>query len=253
MNAAQPHPSPPRLCRCFRDGGRLQVIWARGSSAVRRYPGITAAILFGLVSFAAVATAGTGYAFAPVPSLAEPTMGRVEGGEGALTKKLPDLQADERRLAARLARTEPKGHFIVIDQTHNHLYLRKGNETLLLAVCSAGSGATLAEPGSPRKWVFATPRGRFRVLSKIRNPVWKKPDWAFVEEGVPIPKNPADRFEYGVLGEYALYFGDGYMIHGTLYERLLGRSVTHGCIRLGRDDLRTVYAAVREGTPIYIY
>lgn len=253
MTAARPDPSPLRLCRSFEDGWRLQIIWARGSSLVRRYPGITAAILFGLVSSAAVATAGTGYAFAPVPALAGPMTEGVEGGEGALKKRLRDLQADERRLATRLARTEPKGHFIVIDQTHNHLFLRKGNETLLLAVCSAGSGATLAEPGSPRKWVFATPRGRFRVLSKIRNPVWKKPDWAFVEEGVPIPKNPADRFEYGVLGEYALYFGDGYMIHGTLYERLLGRSVTHGCIRLGRDDLRTIYAAVREGTPIYIY
>ena len=28
------------------------------------------------------------------------------------------------------------------------------------------------------------------------------------------------------------------MIHGTLYERLLGRAVSHGCIRVGRDDLR---------------
>jgi L,D-transpeptidase YbiS len=43
------------------------------------------------------------------------------------------------------------------------------------------------------------------------------------------------------------------MIHGTLYERLLGRSVTHGCIRLGKEDLRKVFGAVPIGTPIYIY
>ena len=96
-------------------------------------------------------------------------------------------------------------------------------------------------------------RGRFEVLSKAQNPVWRKPDWAFVEEGEPIPKNPADRLDYGALGEYALYFGHGFMIHGTLYERLLGRAVSHGCIRVGRDDLRKVYAAAPIGTPIYIY
>jgi len=100
-----------------------------------------------------------------------------------------------------------------------------------------------------REWVFDTPRGRFEVLSKAQNPVWRKPDWAFVEEGAPIPKNPADRLDYGSLGEYALYFGNGYMIHGTLYERLLGRAVSHGCIRVGRDDLRKVWASAGIGTP----
>ena len=86
-----------------------------------------------------------------------------------------------------------------------------------------------------------------------RIPVWRKPDWAFVEESQPIPRNPADRLDYGTLGEYALYFGDGFMIHGTLYERLLGRAVSHGCIRVGRDNLRKVWANARIGTQIFIY
>jgi L,D-transpeptidase YbiS len=43
------------------------------------------------------------------------------------------------------------------------------------------------------------------------------------------------------------------MIHGTLYERLLGRAVSHGCIRVGRDDLRKVWTSTRIGTRIYIY
>ena len=101
--------------------------------------------------------------------------------------------------------------------------------------------------------VFDSPRGRFEVLSLLRNPVWAKPDWAFVEDGQPIPTNPADRLETGSLGEYALYFGNGFMIHGTLYERLLGRAVSHGCIRVGRDDLRKVWANARLGMHIYIY
>ncbi len=150
-------------------------------------------------------------------------------------------------------RTQPRGTYVVIDQTHNRLTLRRDDEVVLEAVCSAGSGMVLKEGATGRTWVFDTPRGKFQVLSKIENPVWRKPDWAFVEEGQPIPTNAAERFEYGTLGEYALYFGNGYMIHGTLYERLLGRSVTHGCIRLGRDDLRKVWAMVPVGTPIFVY
>jgi L,D-transpeptidase YbiS len=163
------------------------------------------------------------------------------------------LAAKERQLRARLTRLAPHGPYIVIDQTNNRLYLRKDQDVLLDAICSAGSGMVLKEGDGKRQWVFDTPRGRFQVLIKIENPMWKKPDWAFVEEGQPIPKNASERFESGTLGEYALYFGNGYMIHGTLYERLLGRSVTHGCIRLGRDDLRKLWGQVPVGTPIYIY
>jgi len=85
------------------------------------------------------------------------------------------------------------------------------------------------------------------------DPVWVKPDWAFIEEGEPIPKNYSERFEPGMLGEYAMALGGGYLIHGTLYERLLGRNVTHGCIRVGRDDLRLVVKTVRVGDRVYIF
>ena len=152
-----------------------------------------------------------------------------------------------------LDRQAPRGVYVVVDIHRNRLRLMRGNQKVLEAPCSAGSGMVLKEGKAGRVWVFDTPRGRFEVLSKTEDPVWKKPDWAFVEEGEPIPKDPADRLEYGSLGEYALYFGNGYMIHGTLYERLLGRPVSHGCIRLGRDPLRVVYRTAPLGTPVYIY
>ena len=159
-----------------------------------------------------------------------------------------------RELAARLKATAPRGVYIVIDQTQNRLYLKRDDVTLLEAKCSAGSGMVLKETiGKKREWVFDSPRGQFEVLSLLRNPVWAKPDWAFVEDSQPIPKNPVDRLESGSLGEYGLYFGNGFLIHGTLYERLLGRAVSHGCIRVGRDDLRKVWANARIGTRIYIY
>jgi L,D-transpeptidase YbiS len=43
------------------------------------------------------------------------------------------------------------------------------------------------------------------------------------------------------------------MIHGTLYERSLGLSVTHGCVRVGAEDLEAVYKAAAVGTKVYLY
>jgi len=108
--------------------------------------------------------------------------------------------------------------------------------------------------GDKKKWEFKTPKGIFKIRERKTEPVWKKPDWAFVEEGLPIPSpNHPSRFEYGTLGDYALSLGDGYMIHGTLYQRFLGMPVTHGCIRLGDDDLEAVFKAMPSGAKVYIY
>jgi len=147
----------------------------------------------------------------------------------------------------------PTGLYIAVDTGGNRLYLKRGESTLLNAVCSTGTGGVLADPASGRRWTFDTPHGTYRVLAKVHNPIWHKPDWAFVEEGKPIPSDPAERTDNFSLGEYALYLGDGYLIHGTLYQRLLGRSVTHGCIRLGDSDLATVFRAAPIGTPVYIF
>jgi L,D-transpeptidase YbiS len=170
------------------------------------------------------------------------------------TPELKSLLKEQKGLFAVLDKKVPRGKYIVIDKLNNRLWVREKDRLVREAVCSAGSGMVLRENGGgKRTWVFDTPMGGFKVLSKKKNPVWKKPDWAFVEEGKPIPKDPGERIEYGTLGEYALHFGNGYMIHGTLYERLLGRNVTHGCIRLGRDDLRFVYDAAPLGTSIYVF
>jgi len=222
---------------------------ARGWVAVSRprQAGAAAAALL-LV----VLVTGTGYGYEPYDPAAFPVA--VSAEPDAPEPTLARLRARQRQIRARVSQTEPRGRYIVVDQTNNKLYLRDADTVLLEAVCSAGSGFVLRESGDGgREWIFDTPRGRFEVLSRIKNPIWRKPDWAFIEEGEPIPTRVADRLEPGTLGEYALYFGNGFMIHGTLYERLLGRSVTHGCIRLGRDDLRMLWASAPIGTPIYIF
>ncbi|WP_447975462.1 L,D-transpeptidase [Nitrospira sp. Kam-Ns4a] len=164
------------------------------------------------------------------------------------------LRARQATLQRQLAQQAPSGIYIVVDTARNRLYVRRGEETLLTAVASTGSGTILENPERPgAKWVFDTPRGVFVIQSKLTNPVWVKPDWAFLEEGLSVPKSQDERLEAGILGDYALGFGKGYFIHGTLYPRLLGKNVTHGCIRLNDEDLRAVYRLAKVGTPVLIF
>jgi lipoprotein-anchoring transpeptidase ErfK/SrfK len=155
------------------------------------------------------------------------------------------------KLQKRLLAARPQALFILVDTASNRLYLRRGERVLLEAVCSTGSGRRLTS--GDKSWTFQTPRGQFTISSKISNPVWRKPDWAFLEEGKAPPQDNRGRFERDVLGEYALGFGDGYFIHGTLYTRMLGRNVTHGCIRLASKDLVQLTRSVPLGTKIYIF
>ncbi len=148
----------------------------------------------------------------------------------------------------------PKGIYVVVDTAQNKVYVREGEKILHTAVASTGSGASLKDPRNPDKgWTFETPRGVYAIMNKIKNPAWVKPDWAFIEEGEVIPTKSKDRIETGVLGDYALGFGNGYFIHGTLYTRMLGTNVTHGCIRLGDKDLEYLFRHVPTGATLIIY
>jgi len=160
---------------------------------------------------------------------------------------LNELMRKNRALRKGIAGLSPNGVYVVIDTARNLLFLKEGNRTILKAVVSSGSGNILRDPSGKREWIFDTPRAEFEVKGKIAGPKWIKPDWAFIEEGENIPKDWEDRVEEGVLGDYALAFGNGYFIHGTLYKRLLGRNVTHGCIRVGDEDLETLYRLSRVG------
>ncbi|HET8580544.1 MAG TPA: L,D-transpeptidase, partial [Nitrospiraceae bacterium] len=168
--------------------------------------------------------------------------------------ELSRLMARHVALQHQLAQQAPADHYIVVDTAHNRLYVNHRRELLLTALASTGSGTILNDPDHPgTKWIFDTPRGEFAIQSKLTNPVWVKPDWAFLEEGLDVPNDPDQRYESGVLGDYALGFGKGYFIHGTLYDRFLGKNVTHGCIRLSDDDLQRVYQLAKIGTPVMIF
>jgi lipoprotein-anchoring transpeptidase ErfK/SrfK len=55
------------------------------------------------------------------------------------------------------------------------------------------------------------------------------------------------------LGRYRLNLGDGYALHGTQATGQLGRSVSHGCVRVGDQDLEKLYGMARVGDEVIIY
>jgi L,D-transpeptidase YbiS len=207
-----------------------------------------------LLSLSAMVLVGLLVASAPYSSQTTSPSSEAPQSPALDEASIRSLQARYRTLTKLLSQLMPHQPYIMVDTARNHLYVKRQQEVVLEAIASTGSGTILDKPGdSHSQWVFDTPRGEFLVQSKLTNPVWVKPDWAFIEEGLMVPKNPADRVEQGVLGEYALGFGKGYFIHGTLYTRLLGKNVTHGCIRLNDGDLKSVYQLARVGTPIMIF
>jgi len=138
--------------------------------------------------------------------------------------------------------------------SRNRFSLYRNRQLIREGYCSSGSYTLLKTEEGDKEWIFKTPRGRLSIQGKITQPVWRKPDWAFVEEGLPVPgPTHPSRYEFGVLGKYAMSLGDGYLIHGTLYQRQLGMPVTHGCIRLGDEDLEAVFQALSVGSRVYIY
>ncbi|MBV9478621.1 MAG: L,D-transpeptidase [Acidobacteria bacterium] len=144
------------------------------------------------------------------------------------------------------------GTLVTIDVSTNHAYLFKDGQLVRSSAAATGSDKVLKQ--GRHVWWFRTPRGLHQVLRKITNPVWHKPDWAFVEEGKAVP--PADsplRLERGKMGKYALDLGESVMIHGTDDPKSIGRRVSHGCIRLPNDMLSVLWNEVDVGTPVYIF
>jgi lipoprotein-anchoring transpeptidase ErfK/SrfK len=163
------------------------------------------------------------------------------------------LRVENQKIEKKIEKLRPKGLFLIVDTGKNRLTVHDGGRMVREVVVSCGSGGVLEDPKGGRSWIFDTPRGERQIKSKVKHPTWIKPDWAFIEEGEAIPKNSNDRAEEGVMGDYALGIGNGYFLHGTLYTRLLGRNVTHGCVRIGDADLEYLYKNVPLGTKVYLF
>jgi hypothetical protein len=168
-------------------------------------------------------------------------------------KQITQINRDIQRLSRKYNSYTSGQSYIVINTTDNLFYLYRNKKLIREGHCSTGSFKMLkTEEG--RSWIFKTPKGKWMIQGKQTNPVWTRPDWSYVEEGLPIPSmDDPSRYEPNVLGDYKLMLGEGYMIHGTIYKRFLGMPVTHGCVRLNDEDLKAIFNTLSIGSKVYIF
>jgi lipoprotein-anchoring transpeptidase ErfK/SrfK len=131
------------------------------------------------------------------------------------------------------------GKTIVVVLGTRYLYLYNGAKLQKKYRCAVGQ---------PR---YPTPRGIWKVVKKVKNPVWHNP-WDPWSMGMPAV------IRYGrnnPLGTRAMYLSaPGIRIHGVPASEnsSIGHAASHGCIRLKNSNAVQLYPLVPVGTPVYI-
>lgn len=143
------------------------------------------------------------------------------------------------------------GYAVVVDLDANRLYFARGRRVLWSAPVGTGTGLRMETDRDA--WDFHTPNGAYHVTHKAVEPDWIAPDWYFLEHDLPVPgpNDPRRSFTRG-LGAAAVYIGHGLAIHGTDRPELLGRRVSHGCIRLSNANALRLFHDVQVGTEVVI-
>jgi lipoprotein-anchoring transpeptidase ErfK/SrfK len=94
---------------------------------------------------------------------------------------------------------------------------------------------------------WETPLGDFRVFQKIENPAWKHPITGKIFPA-GAPGNELGRYWIGIWtnGKIAVGF------HDTPHPKTVGKSVSHGCLRMLQKDIAELFGEVNIGTPVSV-
>lgn len=153
------------------------------------------------------------------------------------------LATPDRVVDVEVARTpaamtdEVFGRFILVNLAAHKLSLYDREQLVCEFPIACGSN------GHP------SPPGIWKIASKQKNPVWRNPGTAWAK-GMPAyyppgPNNP--------LGTRALRLNaSAVAIHGTTATGSIGRSVSHGCIRMRMPDVERLFDMVEVNTLVYV-
>jgi len=133
----------------------------------------------------------------------------------------------------------PEGAEVVVSKSASTLTVHRGNEVLFFAPVSAGSEH---DP---------LPIGEWKVTGIFLNPAFHyNPDlfWDADPEHTkakipPGPNNPVGVVWIDLSKEH-------YGLHGTPEPKTIGKTLSHGCVRLTNWDALTVAGLVKVGTPV---
>jgi lipoprotein-anchoring transpeptidase ErfK/SrfK len=133
----------------------------------------------------------------------------------------------------------PEGTQVVVSKSSSTLMVRQGDRVVFFAPVSAGSEH---DP---------LPIGDWKVQGVARNPSFNyNPDlfWdadpEHTKAKIPAgPNNPVGVVWIDLSKEH-------YGLHGTPEPRTIGKTLSHGCVRLTNWDALTVAGLVKAGTPV---
>lgn len=100
---------------------------------------------------------------------------------------------------------------------------------------------------------YDTPTGRFQVIEKVVDPEfvlyddWEHPT-RLVKRFPPGPTNPLGLRWIGFAAAHGWTIG----FHGTPHPELLGRAVSHGCVRMRNQDVVRLFDRVAIGTTVVV-
>ena len=105
----------------------------------------------------------------------------------------------------------------------------------------------IAIPKKEERW-----SGDYSITRKAVNPTWT-PTAQMRAENPKLPRVVAGGHKLNPLGSRALYIGNTlYRIHGTDAPWLIGKAVSHGCIRMHNRHVNDLYRRVRVGARVVI-
>ena len=120
----------------------------------------------------------------------------------------------------------PQRHIVVSIPDHK-LALLEGDKVVRVYDVAVG------KPSTP------SPEGAFRVVSRMPNPTWYGPH-------VVVPPGKTNPLGTRWMGLSIRGFG----IHGTSVPSSIGKSASHGCIRMRNRDVEELFELVPVGTSV---
>ncbi|MDD5748253.1 MAG: L,D-transpeptidase/peptidoglycan binding protein [Actinomycetota bacterium] len=170
-----------------------------------------------------------------------------DGRETDLNELLPDtmkaLKTPERKVEVKVKRTPAPiqdslySRFILVNLRDHTLTLYEREKPIAQFPVACGSPS------------YPTTVGHWKIVTKEKNPSWRNPGTAWAKSMPPsIPPGPGNP-----LGTRAMALNaKGEVIHGTPSPWSVGRSLSHGCVRMYIKDVEQLFEMVELNTHVFI-
>jgi lipoprotein-anchoring transpeptidase ErfK/SrfK len=164
--------------------------------------------------------------------------------QNELVRRVAHALANNTRLPVRVTTQKLLPHalpsagaaVIVINRGANTLSLYKGVKPWRTFRVATGQAA------------YPTPRGRFDIVVKWKDPWWYPPNSAWAAGESPVPPGPSNPLGTRWMG----ISSPGVGIHGTPNPGSIGYSESHGCIRMYIPEAEWLFDHVDIGTTVFI-